>query len=289
MNFYSLDKLNLSNEAKNELRIAYLDGIDMSYFIKKGIKDEDKLREYRMWVQYDVPQRFWALQLELETLTAIRKVSKLANSEVILREYITQRGYLLIDEDNLRKILLLSIEHPEVVNFDFSRVQKDIVPMYLYGISKNLDVGFLLDMQISDKNMLDLLMSIMQRGYNISLYLQQEWSYEQMELLTSFKDETFVTRVSPEYTLGQLEEAYRGNLYGVFDIISQLDEDGIPLFNEYQMREVVEGARFGLDIMQYADYMVSDYEMASKRNALLNQLDDDSKRNFKVILSKRVN
>ena len=79
--------------------------------------------------------------------------------------------------------------------------------------------------------------------------------------------------ISENFTAGQIEQVVRSIEYDCVDDIVLLDEDGYPIYNEYQMYNIVEGARFGLNYSLYLDPLMSDYEMSVLRCKLMDRKD----------------
>ena len=94
--------------------------------------------------------------------------------------------------------------------------------------------------------------------------------------------------VNENFLEGQIEQVIRAIKYNCVDEITIIDSDGYPLYNEYQMYNLVEGARFELDYSLYADPEMSDYEMAMVRNKLMDQKDALEGIRSKLSVSKPV-
>ena len=70
-------------------------------------------------------------------------------------------------------------------------------------------------------------------------------------------------------------------------LVASKDEEGIPIYNQYQMYEVTEGIRLHLDVSSYYQPSYTDLQMRLKREELIKIEERRTGRKFKErILSK---
>lgn len=272
MNFYEINDLKIDEESKNEFRLAFLSNIkvdNMLEALKSGCTDADYFREYRLWTVLGVPNIYFKLSLGLPVVRAITSVArKYSNIGVILDRYYSKLGVSTLDESSIVYILDKGVDNSDVFKYTYIGMSFELVKFYVDLVVQGININALLQSKIKDLDILNMLVAMLKRNMNISRYLKSGWSLEQLEFLAEIEDLEFINKVSSDCTVPMLEQLYKGYVLGIFNIIAAKDTNGLFIYNEYQLLELVEGARLGLDITKYADYRLSDKEMAAIRTDL---------------------
>lgn len=276
LNFFDVDKLDLEESAKDEIRLAILHGVDLTDYIKLG-KSSEHLREYRLALQSGVPKQYINIRVDWEVLRYIRKLSELGYDLEFLDRYLpSANGKPTIEEDTLLKVLKCHLTS-DTSDINFMYIKNDLVDGFIYGLSMGYDMTPLERAGMTLKrDVLHLLVSLIGAGIDVRPFIEKSWSVEQIEAIlrsSHIVDPAYLVNnlINSKFTAGQIEEVARSLKYSDGLIVAQLDEDGYPLYNEYQMYELVEGLRFSLNVELYSNPRMSDFEMRKVRERLINQ------------------
>ncbi|MEC2463484.1 hypothetical protein P9X10_01035 [Bacillus cereus] len=278
LTFFEIDKLDVDEITKDELRLAFFHNVDLTDYLSRG-KTAEELREYRLAVQSGVEEEFINLHVGWEIIRYIRMLHNEGYKLDFLRKYMKSRnGKPTLEEDTLLKVLKCQLTH-DTTSIDFLHVKKDLVDGFIYGLSKGYDLKPLVRVGMKlDKDVLYMLINLIGSNVDVRPFINKTWSTDQIEAILRAKPvinppSLIQNYVNNKFTSGQIDEVVRGIRFGDGMLVATKDEDGYPIYNEYQMYELVEGMRFGLKISEYEDPKLSDYNMRQIREQLLNQKD----------------
>lgn len=281
LSFYDIQLLEVDSDLKDELALAFLDNLDMSPYLNRNLTYK-VFRGIRLCLKHKVPTSLIESNLNETTLLALaelyRKLYTLKNNN--LEQYF-KRGdkELLIEEDTFRKLVDLTLSDISFETVDFSLVPITHVKTFVSALYQGVKVDDLVRIASKkDADYLQLLISLRQAGIDIEPFLTGEWMEDQIQAIISGRSRIspvnlIRTHINEHFTSGMIELVIKAIDYGCEDVVTALDEDGYPLFNEYQSYNLVEGARFGLDYMKYADPNLNDYQMATIRVQMFEEKD----------------
>ncbi|PHE64261.1 hypothetical protein COF68_05310 [Bacillus toyonensis] len=278
LSFFEIDKLDLDEPSKDELRLAFMHGIDITKYVKRN-KTSEHLREYRLAIQTGVEEEFINTKVGWEVIRYVRMLKSQGYSLDFLRKYMPNpKGRPVLEEDTLVKVLKCQLNH-DTTKINFLNIKHDLVNGFIYGLSHDYDLTPLVRVGLTlDKDTLYMLISLIGSNIDVRPFTNKKWSNEQIEAILRAKpiinpSDLIKNFVSTKFTEGQIEEVVRGIKFGNGELVSKTDEQGYPIYNEYQMYEIVEGLRFELLVTEYCDPNMSDFDMRTIREQLLNQKD----------------
>lgn len=278
LSFFDIQSLNTNRDIKDELTLAFLHGLDLTKFLSHSKVDYRVLRGVRLCLEHDVPLSLVENNLSERVLLGLSELysTKRTIESCGLDKYF-KRGYLnlMVEEETFSELLKLAMHDVSFSDVDFTFLPVRHVPTFVSAIHQNTVVGDLVNTAlVKDVEYMEFLISLRQANIDISPFLKGDWSEEQIQAVILGRN-----RISPvdlvnsyineNFTAGQIEYALKSLDYGCSDLVCSLDEDGYPVYNEYQMYNLVEGARFSIDYMSYANPEYNDYKMATIRNQLL--------------------
>ncbi|MED3167849.1 hypothetical protein P4369_13060 [Bacillus thuringiensis] len=278
LTFFEIDKLDIDELSKDELRLAFFHNIDLIYYLNKG-KTAEQLREYRIAIQSGVDEDFINLHVGWEVIRYIRMLHNQGYKLDFLRKYMkSPKGKPALEEDTLVKVLKCHLTH-NTSSIDFLNVKRDLVDGFIYGLSKGYDLTPLVRVGMKlDEDILYLLINLIGSHIDVRPFINKTWTAEQIEAILHAKPvinppSLIQNYINNKFTGGQIEEVVKGIRFGDGKLVSKKDEDGNPIYNEYQMYEIVEGIRFGLRTEEYSNPNMSDFEMRQIREQLMSQKD----------------
>lgn len=295
MNFLDITHLNLPESIKDEMRIACLHGLDLSRYAKKYKNNPEHVREIRLLLQMNTKYTRY-FDLPTEIIRTFRYY-ELENKDPlpILHKYITPGGNKDLPSSTLEKVLKANLKVPNA-HIDFTTVRNDLVDIVLYGISKHIELADILDYaQDKRSDVIKLLITLRIADINIEPFLQDIWDEERILALIQgsliVQPEQLIKNynITPAFTASEITEVIQA--HKVNPQLAQLiayTEDDIPIYNAYQMHEIVEGYRLGLDFEQYYDPANTDLEMRQYREKLMRREEQQRGRKFRENLLKQI-
>lgn len=282
ISFFDIEKLKVKRDLKDELTIAFLHGLDLTTYLTQGTITFEVLREIRLCLEHEVPLSVIDANLDESILKALRRLyssNRTLESSGLERYFVGGYGALEIEVDTFAVLVDYVLQDVEVDNVDFSIVPVRAVKLLLSAKSQKLDIEDLVEVALKkDVDYLEFMISLRLAGISIKPFLKGLWTEEQV--VAVLKSSSTIAPIdlvrlyiSENFTAGQIEQVVRSIEYNCVDDIVLLDEDGYPIYNEYQMYNIVEGARFGLNYSLYLDPMMSDYEMSVLRCKLMDRKD----------------
>ncbi len=293
--FLDVPKLPLSEAVKDEIMIAQLHGIDLLPFARR-FKDNERVHCIRLLLQSGLDESDPILSDFSTTILRILTEYKRTHTEfrIILNKYIHTNNSLRVEESTLVKVLQAYLKYRSIYDYDFVEIHPDLVDTFVYAIRMNVDVQ---DLQEYAKThpveVVKLLINLRVAGVAIYSFLSGDWQTSQIYALISGSsivepsvliedydlDETF-----PEGSIREIIRAYEVDP-SLATLISTKDQDGIPIYNQYQMYEITEGIKLNLDVSSYYQPTLTDLEMRLKREELIRK---EEKRSGKLFKERRL-
>lgn len=173
----------VSEDVNDELRLAELDGIDLSKYVKACLNDSYRLGHIRKCIRAGVPSRYISPHFPALTLYYIRIGWQDGISMDGLLRYANGgvRGSVL---DSLAEMALLGVD---ITRVDFRSIPSSVAVEYMRGLQKGLPM-WLLEPYASeiDKQMIRALMRAMELGVDIHLFIGRGFSAEAVLVFLSY-------------------------------------------------------------------------------------------------------
>ena len=263
-----------SPDILDEIRSAVLDGTNISYFIKGCGNDSYKLGQLRMALREFVPVDYLSTALTGETIYAIRQCFAEGLDMSSLLRYITPNGILLNPKvlEQVAQAVLLGADIREV---DFQEVREDVVTVIIKGLVHGYPMWLLIDEldNLSEKQ-INAIMRGMALGIDVHPFINGKWTDRQLILLFSYAKSLDINDLLKYIN-------YRFN----YDILKELlsaasrrvpikrlcvkDEDGNPVYNEYQISVLVKAIEVGCKSQEIFNPSLSDLDMEDILNSEL--------------------
>ena len=286
LSFFDIQALDVNRNVKDELTLGLLHGLDLTPFITSDKVDFELLRAVRLCLEHDVPLYLVNANLDKDVLTPLYKLYSAHRTldSSGLSNYFNSTNYELMVEPKTLGILVdLALENVDFSKVDFTLIPLSTLEVFASALVQGVEITDLQNSRaVSDKDYLDFLISLRMAGVDISPFLEGSWSESQIlailrgRLKMSVVD--FIQHyINENFTAGQIEQCWRASDFGCLSLVCSTDKDSFPIYNEYQMYQLVEGARFNLDYRLYADPSLNDSEMALARTELFKKADENKR------------
>lgn len=295
LSFLDLDSVPegvLSEAIKDEVRIAILHGVDITKFAEKFKNDEERVHYIRLIMQYsDVTADEKILTLPSEILKVISDCL-IHNYEYKqnLSLYVDDNYNLKLDSDKVVKILEAGKMNPGVRDYDFNDVPSDSIEPLLLAYQYDSNISDLYEFsKESSSDVVKLLVNLRRVNMDIEPFLDGLWTSEQVYAMISGKsivstnELLSVYNITDAFSAAQIREIIDAISFSptLAKFLASCDKDFIPLFNNFQMYEIIEGERLGLDTAKYASPSTSQEDMRVIREKLMDEKEKESGKIFR--------
>lgn len=275
-NYLELTK-KYSADIQDEVRSAILDDTPISPYIKRCKDDSFRLNQIRLAIREYVPSRYISTHLSATNTRWVRKIHSKGYSLKVLDRYVTKSGVLSIPCETLDLVLSAYFDGVNVDSVDFNTVRGDLAGLVCAGLKKGYPMWIVTESPTNpSQDYLRLLMKCMNLNLDIHPFLEGNWDEERVQLIASNASKLEYTvlmkHVNSRFSKEQLEIVI-GVAVKYFDFLPLClkDEDGYPVFNEYQMQVLSEVIEFtgkaeqlgktGIDIEEFLKPSMSDADM----------------------------
>lgn len=293
--FLDVPKLPFTESVKDEIMIAQLHGIDLIPFARR-FKDNERVHYIRLLLQGGLDETDPVLSdfstTILRTLTEYQRT--FTDFRIILNKYVHSNNSLRVEESTLVKVLQAYLKYPSIRDYDFVEIHPDLVDTFVYAIRMNIDVQDLQDYaKTHTVEVVKLLVNLRVAGVAIQSFLSGYWQTSQIYALisgSSIVEPSVLIEdydVDETFSAGSIREIIRAYEVdpALATLISTKDQDGIPIYNQYQMYEITEGIKLNLDVSSYYQPTLTDLEMRLKREELIRK---EEKRSGKLFKERRL-
>lgn len=258
----------------DEIRSAVMDDTDISPYIDACGDDSYLLGQIRIALREHIPAEFLDTRLTGRTIYNIRKCFDTGRPASDLLWYITPKT-LKVEKDVLELLSRFVLLGANISRVDFTLVPKQLVPTFCKGLYKGFPMWLLADDSNKlDERSLQVLMRGMELGIDVQPFASGQWSRDIMLLLFSYSKSCDINAI-----LGCINNNFNMNQIKVLlDLasagipVSRLcikDNTGAPVYTSYQMFELGEALKVGVDIRAMFNPRLSDFDMAQMREAAL--------------------
>lgn len=260
----------------DEIRSAVMDDTQIADYIYECGDDAYLLGQIRMALREEVPEEYLDTRLTGKTIYNVRQAVQRGSDLSAMLWYITPSKLKVEREviETLSEFLLLGVDIRRV---DFTLVPKNLVATFCRGLYKGYPMWLLTDESANlPEKYLRILMRGMELGVDIHPFVNGDWDLNVMLMLFSYQKSVDLNEI-----MSLVNSQFDGNqIKVILDLasagipVSRLcikDRTGAPVYNNYQMYELGEALKLGIDIKQMFNPRLSDFDMAKMRDQVLAQ------------------
>ena len=275
-NYLSLTK-GYSPDIQDEVRSAVLDDTPIGVYVDKCKDDSFKLNQIRLAIREYVPTRYLSTRLSATNIKQIRRVFREGLDLKFLDTYLSSRGILSISCESLDLILSAYLDGVDVDKVNFTQIREDTVDLFCSGLKKGYPMWVLSNADASiPRNKVTLLMKCMNLNLDIHPFLDKSWDLQSINLIavnaSKLEYTVLMKHVNSRFSYGQLSQVISvATEWLDFLPLCLKDEDGVPIFNEYQMDVLGRIIKFNakqetlgkgiIDIEEFLNPSMSDMDM----------------------------
>lgn len=258
----------------DEIRSAILDNTPIENYIDLCGDDSYLLGQIRMALREELPEEYLDARLTGKTIYNIRQGFANGRDMHALLWYYPAKA-LRVDKDVIEILSAFALVGVDVSRVDFTLVPKSLVTTFCRGLYKGYPMWLLTDDASKlPESKVKLLMRGMELGIDIHPFVDGNWEKNVMLMLFSYAKSVdlnmVLSYVNHYFNTQQVKEILDFAVAGVpINRLCVKDHSGIPVYNSYQMHELGEALKVGVDIQAMFNPRLSDYDMAKLRETEL--------------------
>lgn len=265
-----------SPDVLDEIRSAVLDNTEIADYIDACGNDSYLLGQIRMALREGVSREYLDTRLTGRTIYNIRQGIQRGVNMQSLMWYATPKA-LRVDKKIVEVLSEFVLLGTQIERVDFTKVPTALVSIFCKGLYKGFPMWLLNDEATGlNEAQVRVLMRGMELGIDIHPFVSGGWDRNVLLMLFSYNKAVDINAI-----LGYLTEKFSVNQVKTLLDISSLgipidrlcvkDHTGAPVYNQYQMYELGESLKAGVDVQKMFNPRMSDYEMAQMRTTILAQ------------------
>lgn len=271
LNNYSqiLDKCDI--DVLDEVQLAIMYDTQIGSYIDRCGTDWLKLSQIRRSLRALVPRKYISTGLSSECMAKFRELYLEGYNLEPFDKYLTAvKGVgtvSLLKDDKLFKLLDAYKLFRGVTKIDFKTINSNVFDTVLQGIKLGYPVWVITDADENlDSEMIQVMIKVMSMGVDVFYFLGKGYSAEQIALICSSVAkndlEYFMSKINNHFRVDSLSVLVTLSKYkDALDKITVTDEDGLPVYNYYQMYQLGRCVLCGIDIAPILKDTISDYDM----------------------------
>lgn len=258
----------------DEIRSAILDDTPIAEYINACKDDNYKLGQIRMALRELIPIEYINASLTGKTIHNIRIGYSRGMDMGSLLKYISDKNCAATKE-TIEKLSEFVAIGTQIDMVDFNHVNNDLVDIVLSGLYKGYPMWLITN---SDANFsvetVRLLMRAMNLEIDISPFLSGKWDNASLLVLFSYAEamdiNTILPYINEKFTPDMLNELIYIARHGC-DIkrLCTVDEEGYPIFNNFQVYEIGQALLAGIDDDSLYNENLSPREIQTLRENLI--------------------
>lgn len=258
----------------DEIRSAILDNTPIENYIDPCGDDSYLLGQIRMALREEVPEEYLDPRLTGKTIYNIRQGFANGRDMHALMWYYPQKA-LRVDKSVIETLSSFCLVGADISRVDFTLVPKGLVATFCKGLYKGYPMWLLTDDAPNlPEAKVKLLMRGMELGIDIHPFVRKGWDKNVMLLMFSYAKSvdlnTMLSYINQHFNTDQVKELLNFASAGIpINRLCVKDHSGAPVYNSYQMHELGESLKQGVDIQVMFNPRLSDYDMAKMREAEL--------------------
>lgn len=264
-----LDKCDV--DILDEIQLAIMYDTQIGNYIDRCGDDWLKLSQIRRSLRALVPKKYISTGLSSECMGKFRELYLEGYNLEPFDKYLTAvKGVgtvSLLKDDKLFKLLDAYKLFRGVTKIDFKTINSSIFDTVLQGIKLGYPVWVITDAEEDlDSEMIEILIKVMSMGIDVFYFLGKGYSVEQIALICSSVPkndlEFFMSKINSQFSVDSLSVLVTLSKYrDVLEKITVTDEDGLPVYNYYQMYQLGRCVLYGIDITPIFSETISDFDM----------------------------
>ena len=254
----------------DEIRNAVLDDTQIANYIAICGLDSYKLNQIRLAIREFVPVKYINPKFTAKTIYNIRQAYQKKFNIDSLGEYIgSKTKNMLLDEKTFEKISDMVALGVDITKVNFLKVPEYLVDVYCKGLYQGYPMWLCITDRVVSESYIKLLMQGMRLDIDIHPFVDEEWTENQLRVIFANADkvdvELLLSYITPKFDadiISELIALMKDNIP-----ISQLtltDEQGYPLYNEYQIIALGKAVEHNLDDLSVFNPKLSDTEMSER-------------------------
>lgn len=258
----------------DEIRSAVLDDTPIADYIAPCGNDSYLLGQIRMALREHVSEEFLDPRLTGHTIYNMRQAAAKSVDMSALLWYITPQK-LKVEKEVIETLSEFTLLGVDIRRVDFTVVPKALVVTFCKGLYKGYPMWLLTDESNNlSPDYIRILMRGMELGVDVHQFVRGDWDRNVVLVLFSYNKAVDLNAV-----LGLINNKFDANqVKTLLDLASAgvpitrlciKDRDGVPVYNSYQMYEIGESLKAGVDIQSMFNPRLSDFQMAQLREAEL--------------------
>lgn len=258
----------------DEIRSAVLDHTPIADYIEDCGDDAYLLGQIRMALREDINPEYLDTRFTGKTIFNIRQAARTGADMSAILWYATPQK-LKIERDSIEVLSEFCLVGADIRRVDFTLVPKSLVSSFCRGLYKGYPMWLLTDDSANiSEQYLRVLMRGMELGVDVHPFVSGNWDVNVLLLLFSYAKAVnlneVLSYVNNKFDMNQVKVILDLMSSGI--PVSRLcirDHSGAPVYNQYQMYELGESLKAGIDVKQMYNPKLSDYDMARMREQVL--------------------
>lgn len=256
-----------SPDIQDEIRSAILDDTKISGYITACNNDGFLLNQIRLAIREYVPNKFIKPTLGYRNLRIIRELFREGFDLEPISRYLPNKKVVFVSEESLYKILCAYKLGADISKVDFSIVPDVNVDLICAGLIQKYPMWLCVTPNVTlPTDMIRVLMKGMLLELDIHPFIDGTWTSDRVGLILSnaskLEYSVLLKHINSRFSIEQLQEII-SVAKGCLDFLPLCvkNEDGYPVFNEFQMSVLGDVIRNDLDVDEFMNPNLSDMEM----------------------------
>ena len=254
----------------DEIRSAVLDDTQIAKFIEPCGTDSYKLGQIRMALREMIPVEYINENFTGKTIYNIRRCFDKGYDCSFILKYL-KNGKPIIETDTIETLVEFCYLGADLSKVDFTEVPKNIVNTICSGLYHGFPMWLCVGSPYITEKKLSTLMRGMQLGIDIQPFINRDWQDSQLILLFSYAKELDLNNI-----LRYINEKFDTDLLNVIlqaaskniplARLCTRDNEGYPIYNCYQLTEIVHAIEEGTITDEMYNPNLSDMDIIDMRS-----------------------
>lgn len=268
---YSSELKGYSQEVKEIVRSAILDGTPLSKEMVDRFKDEEFML-FEVKIAIDEGMEF-DLASSFKYASALKMVRKLVKSGVNIKP-LAKIVKEVDSEEGIKYIIRWYRIGVNLENYNFSILPNNLYRVFDSGLSLGLPMWEFNNGKQYSEEYVRLCSIILSRGKSVNKFLEGDWDIDVLGVIADNAKigyyDCVVSRVNSNIYLSAIEKLFECAKYGMpLDRLSEVDEDGNLIYGTYTMDLALKAYLEGVDYTQLLDTEMTPQDLKCTLDILL--------------------
>lgn len=259
----------------DEIRSAVLDDIQIAKFIEPCGNDSYKLGQIRMALRELIPIEYLNVHFTGKTIYNIRRCFEKGYDCSFLLSYL-KNNIPILEPETIETLVEFCYLGTNLSLVDFTEVPTDVVPTICSGLYRGFPMWLCVGSPYMTEMKLKTLMRGMQLGLDIQPFLSKDWGESQLILLFSFAKSVDLNQVlqfiNEKFDTDLLNLILQASTKNIpLQRICSRDTEGYPIYNSYQLTEILGAIEEGIITEEMYNPNLSDMDIIDLKNAELDK------------------